>query len=199
MNISQETDQVLEDDTNPLGGTQLAFIGCGVMAEAIIAGLLRQRLVAPEQIAASHPRAARREELHARYGIHVFESNREAATFEPPSEAASANLPPSSIIVLAVKPQRLAQVLGELKGALRPNQLALSVVAGARLEMIAAELLHPAVVRTMPNTPAQIGQGMTAWTATTEVSEAQQVQVRSMLRALGREIYVESELMIDMA
>jgi pyrroline-5-carboxylate reductase len=199
MNISQETDQSLEDDTNPLGGTQLAFIGCGVMAEAIIAGLLRQRLVAPEQIAASHPRAARREELHARYGIHVFESNREAATFEPPSEGTSIDLPSSSIIVLAVKPQRLALVLGELKGALKPGQLALSVVAGARLEMIAAELLHPAVVRTMPNTPAQIGQGMTAWTATTEVSEAQQVQVRSMLTALGREIYVESERMIDMA
>jgi pyrroline-5-carboxylate reductase len=100
---------------------------------------------------------------------------------------------------LAVKPQRLALVLGGLKGALKPDQLALSVVAGARLEMIAAELLHPAVVRAMPNTPAQIGQGMTAWTATTEVGEAQRAQVRAMLCALGREIYVESERMIDMA
>jgi pyrroline-5-carboxylate reductase len=199
MNISQAIDQSLEDDANPLRETQLAFIGCGVMAEAIIAGLLRQRLVAPEQITGSHPRAARREELEARYGIHVFESNREAATFEPSSEIATRDLPSSSMIVLAIKPQRLALVLNELKGALKPNQLALSIVAGARLEMIAAELLHPAVVRAMPNTPSQIGQGMTAWTATTEVAEAQQAQVRAMLCALGREIYVESERMIDMA
>ncbi|MDT4954193.1 MAG: pyrroline-5-carboxylate reductase [Acidobacteriota bacterium] len=199
MNISQETDQSRKDDTNPLEGMQLAFIGCGVMAEAIIAGLLRQKLVTPGQIAGSHPRAARREELHARYGIHVFESNREAATFELPTEGATVNLPPRSIIVLAIKPQRLGLVLGELKGALKPNQLALSVVAGARLEMIAAELLHPAIVRTMPNTPAQIGQGMTAWTATAEVSDEQRGQVRAMLCALGREIYVESERMIDMA
>jgi pyrroline-5-carboxylate reductase len=177
----------------------LAFIGTGVMAEAIIAGLLRQKLVAPEQLRGSHPRAARREELQTKYGIPVFESNREAATFEQSSEATPENLPSRSIVVLAVKPQRLGLVLGELKGALKPDQVALSVVAGARLETIAAELLHPGVVRAMPNTPAQIGQGMTAWAATTEVSDAQRAQVRAMLRALGREIYVESERMIDMA
>jgi pyrroline-5-carboxylate reductase len=65
--------------------------------------------------------------------------------------------------------------------------------------MIAEELLHPMVVRAMPNTPAQIGQGMTAWTATPEVSEEQQTQVRAMLAALGQEMHVESERMIDMA
>jgi pyrroline-5-carboxylate reductase len=199
MNISQETEQSHQDSTNPLEGTQLAFIGTGIMAEAIIAGLLRQKLVTPEQIRGSHPRASRREELQTKYGIRVFESNREAATFEQPAEDGPDQLPARSIVVLAVKPQRLGLVLGELKGALKPNQLALSVVAGARLETIAAELLHPDVVRAMPNTPAQIGQGMTAWAATTAVSDAQRVEVRAMLRALGREIYVESERMIDMA
>lgn len=169
------------------------------MAEAMLAGLLRERLVRPEQIAASHPRANRRAELRARHGIHVFESNREAALFEHSPEKTSADLSSDSIVVLAVKPQRLDSVLGELKGSLRQDQLALSVVAGARLEMIAAELLHPAVVRAMPNTPAQIGQGMTAWAATPAVGDAQRAQVRAMLCALGREIYVESERMIDMA
>jgi pyrroline-5-carboxylate reductase len=82
---------------------------------------------------------------------------------------------------------------------LQPEQLVISIVAGARLEAIASELLHPAIVRAMPNTPAQIGQGMTAWTATAEVSPAQHDQVRAMLAALGRELYVESERMIDMA
>ena len=75
----------------------------------------------------------------------------------------------------------------------------LSIVAGARAETIAAELLHPSVVRAMPNTPAQIGQGMTAWTATPQVTDAQLAQVRALLGALGREMYVENEHMIDMA
>ncbi len=65
-------------ETNPLSNCRLAFIGCGVMAEAIIAGLLRKKLVGPEQIVGSHPRAARREEMHVKYGIEMFEQNREA-------------------------------------------------------------------------------------------------------------------------
>jgi pyrroline-5-carboxylate reductase len=169
------------------------------MAEAIIAGLLRRQLVRPEQIVGSHPRAARREELQARYGMRVFEGNREAATQPLKDENASEDVRSNSIIVLGVKPQRLALVLGELKGAMHLDQLVLSIVAGARGETIAGELLHPAIVRAMPNTPAQIGQGMTAWTATPEVTDAQRAQVRAMLAALGREMYVENERMIDMA
>ena len=181
-----------------LRGVELAFIGCGVMAEAIVAGLLRQKLVAPEQVVGSHPREARREELQTRYGMRVFEGNREAV------EALSAqgggdDARARSIVVLAVKPQRLGLVLDELKGALHEDQLVLSIVAGARMETIAAGLLHPAVVRAMPNTPAQIGQGMTAWTATDEVNDEQAAQVRAMLAALGREMHVENERMIDMA
>src|SRR5436853_1203098 len=197
MSISQGTEH--SSSANPLKDTELSFIGCGVMAEAILAGLLRQKLVAPEQITGSHPRPARREELRSRYGVHIFESNREAATHRREPEDASAQDSSGSIVILAVKPQRLSIVLNELKGALEQDQLALSIVAGARLEMIAEELLHPAIVRAMPNTPAQIGQGMTAWTATPQVGDRQLEQVRALLGALGREMYVESENMIDMA
>lgn len=197
MMISEESRTLT--DTNPLSAVHLSFIGCGVMAEAIIAGLLREKLVAPEQITGSHPRAARREELQLKYGMRVFESNREAATEPLSREVASTEGRSDSIIILGVKPQRLNIVLNELKGALHPNQLVLSIVAGARGETIAGELLHPAIVRAMPNTPAQIGQGMTAWTATPEVTEAQTAQVSAMLKALGREMYVENERMIDMA
>jgi pyrroline-5-carboxylate reductase len=199
MTTSQDSQPLTDSSRNPLQGAQLSFIGCGVMAEAIIAGLLRQELVHPAQVVGSHPRLARREELASRYGIHVVESNREAATFDHPPENLSAATRQSSIVVLSVKPQRIGLVLGELKGALRQNQLLLSIIAGAKIETITEELLHPAVVRAMPNTPAQIGQGMTAWTATPEVDEEQQEQVRAMLGALGREIYVETERMIDMA
>jgi pyrroline-5-carboxylate reductase len=181
-------------ETNPLSNCRLAFIGCGVMAEAIIAGLLRKKLVGPEQIVGSHPRVARREEMHVKYGIEMFEQNREAATAVYPSSTNN-----SSMIVLAVKPQRLRRVLEELKGSVHQDQLVVSVVAGARMQTIADELLHASVVRTMPNTPAQIGEGVTAWTASANVNEKQQSQVRAMLEALGKAVRVEDERQIDMA
>jgi pyrroline-5-carboxylate reductase len=180
-----------------LRGAQLSFVGVGVMAEAMIAGLLRRQLVSRGQIVGSHPRAARREELHTQYGIRVVESNREAATL--PEGAGREESAAPSVVVLAVKPQRIARVLGELKGALAPSQLVLSVVAGTRMETIASELGHAAVARAMPNTPAQIGQGMTAWTSTPEAGERHTESARALLGALGREMYVENENMIDMA
>ena len=169
------------------------------MAEAMIAGLLRKGLVAPAMIIGSHPRSTRREELRAKYAVHVIESNREAATFNRSNQETTSVVPTDSIIVLAVKPQRLGGVLNELKGLLRPRQLVLSIVAGVKIESIAGELLHSSIVRAMPNTPAQIGQGMTTWTGTPKVTEAQRLQVGAMLGALGREMYVENERMIDMA
>lgn len=184
---------------NPLAGTRLAFIGCGVMAEAIIAGLLRQHLVTPEQIVGSHPRTARREELYTKYATRMFESNREATLAAHPGEVSDGSARAGSLVILAVKPQRLNKVLHELQGAIHPEQLVVSIVAGARSETIGGELLHPAVVRAMPNTPAQIGQGMTAWTATTEVSEAQAREVGALFAALGKAIRVENERQIDMA
>ena len=179
---------------NPLQETRLAFIGCGVMAEAMIAGLLRMQLVAPEQIVGSHPRAARREELYAKYAVRMFENNRDAAVEAHPIAEGT-----GSLLVLAVKPQRLGNVLQELKGSIHADQLVVSIVAGARSETIAAELLHPAVVRTMPNTAAQIGQGMTAWTATEAVTETQEREVCALLEALGHAMRVENERQIDMA
>lgn len=181
-------------ETNPLKNCRLAFIGCGVMAEAIIAGLLRRNLVAPDQIAGSHPRVARREEMHVKYGIEMFEQNRDAVMAIHLSDAND-----SSMVILAVKPQRLRRVLEELKGSVRQEQLVVSIVAGALIATIADELSHSSVVRTMPNTPAQIGEGVTAWTTSAGVNESQENQVRAMLEALGKAVRVENERQIDMA
>src|SRR5712675_2361241 len=147
-----------------LNSTQLSFIGCGVMAEAIIAGLLTNNLVKPPQIVASHPRKERRKELHAKYGINLFESNREAVALTPRSDDPNKQAGPSSIVILTIKPQRLGVILGELKEVIKQDQLVISIVAGARIDTIADDLQHRAIVRAMPNTPAQIGQGMTVWT-----------------------------------
>lgn len=176
---------------NNLSNLHLTFIGCGVMAESIIAGLLRKNLVKAEQITASHPRQSRRKELSEKYGISVFEKNTEAVESVKSQE--------NSGVFLCVKPQRIRGVLDELKGTVEPSQMVLSIVAGARIETISDALGNEKIVRTMPNTPSQIGAGMTAWTCTEAVSENEKAQVKSLLSALGKELYVENENMIDMA
>jgi pyrroline-5-carboxylate reductase len=177
-------------ETN-LANLHLTFIGCGVMAESIVAGLLRKSLVKPEQITASHPRKSRREELAEKYGIEVFEKNTEAVESVKSQE--------NSGVFLCVKPQRIKNILDELKGFVAPNQMVLSIVAGARIETISDALGNEKIVRAMPNTPSQIGAGMTAWTCTEAISESERAQIKSLLSALGKELYVENENMIDMA
>jgi pyrroline-5-carboxylate reductase len=164
----------------------VAFIGSGVMAEAMIKGLLRQGMVGPENVVASGPRPVRGQELVDRYAVRVTTDNAQAV------EGAE-------VVVLSVKPQVLCSVLEELAGRVAPEALVLSIVAGAHTDTIRRVLEVPAVVRVMPNTPAQIGMGISVWTATEATSEAQRGQALAMLRALGEEVYVDDERYLDMA
>ncbi len=179
-------EKILSDNETILAGQQLAFIGSGVMAEAMIAGLLEKKLVEPKNIIASHPRTKRTEELETRLGIRTTTSNREAARI-------------ADIVLICVKPQRLRNVLHELNGIIENRQLVISIAAGANIANIAEQLNHPAVVRAMPNTPAQIGQGISVWVASPEVNETQKVQTKAILGALGREMWFEEEKFVDMA
>jgi pyrroline-5-carboxylate reductase len=156
------------------------------MGEAIIGGLLRHELVPAAQILISHPREDRRRELHTRYGIATTHDNREAAQW-------------GRVVILAVKPQQLARVLPQVRGALHDDDLAISVVAGTTITTIATAIAHGAVARSMPNTPAQIGEGMTVWTAAPELSEEQRRWAGLVLGSLGRELFVDSESYLDMA
>lgn len=169
-----------------LNDVTLSFIGSGVMAEAMISGILNEGLTAPDHMIASDPRQERGEELASRYGVKATTANREAVKA-------------AQIVVLSVKPQVLPAVLEELQGEVKPEGLVLSIVAGARIGVMAEGLDHQAIVRAMPNTPAQIGEGMSVWTATAAVSEEQRQQAQSILRALGEEIYLEDEEYLDMA
>ncbi|MGB9896690.1 pyrroline-5-carboxylate reductase [Thermanaerothrix sp.] len=164
----------------------IALIGPGVMAEAIINGLIRQKVVAPNQIIAAGPRPERGRELTERYGIRFTTDNTEAARS-------------ADIVILSVKPQRLEAVLIGLRDQIRPEALVLSIVAGAPIQKIARTLNHPIIVRAMPNTPAQIGQGITVWTASPSVSDAQLEMAKQILGALGQEVFVEEENYLDMA
>lgn len=161
------------------------------MAESMIAGLLRQNLIAADRISGSHPRETRRRVLEDRYRIRTFESNARAAE--------SVREIPGSIVIITVKPQRIAQVLDDLKGSVRHEGLVISIVAGATIERISGDLGTAHVVRAMPNTPSQIGAGITAWTSSEAVTDPEHSRVRQLLTALGKEVYVETENMIDMA
>ena len=172
------------------GKTGLAFIGCGVMAESMIAGLLREKILPPSSIVASHPRADRRRELEDKYGIKALADNADAARI---FNAAG------SAVVLCVKPQRIKGVLKDLAGTVTDAQLVISIVAGTGIDSISEALDSRLVVRAMPNTPSQIGAGMTAWTCSADVDADHKTQVKRMLSALGKEIFVETENMIDMA
>ncbi len=139
---------------------KIAFIGPGVMAEAMIAGLIRKGVAKSEALTAAGPSAERLAELHSRYAIGVFANNKAAAS-------------QAHVVVLSVKPQRLDRVLAGLRGSIQPTALVLSIVAGASIEKICNSLQHCIVVRSMPNTPAQIGEGITVWTAAPDVNEEQ--------------------------
>ncbi|MBI5653615.1 MAG: pyrroline-5-carboxylate reductase [Chloroflexi bacterium] len=164
----------------------ISFIGGGVMAEAIIQGLLDKNFVAPENVTVSEPRDKRRVELTTRYGIQTTADNRAAARA-------------GALVVLCIKPQVLTRVLPELKGNLRDEQLLISILAGGRIATLAGGTGHNAIVRAMPNTPAQIGAGMTVWTVTSNVSEKQREQARAVFQALGKEMFVDDEKFLDMA
>lgn len=164
----------------------VSFIGGGVMAEAMTQGLLSKKLLSSKSITVGEPREERRKELEQKHGINVTPDNREAARS-------------GKILVLSVKPQDLDGVLAGLKGVLRSEQMVMSIVAGARIGTISKGLGHSAVVRVMPNTPAQIGEGMSVWTATPSVGKEQLNQAMTILQALGKEIYVNDEKFLDMA
>jgi pyrroline-5-carboxylate reductase len=169
-----------------LQGAKVGFIGAGVMAEAMIAGLLDRGLVEPGQIDISHPRAERRRQLEEKYGIAAVERNQDAAEG-------------CELLMLTVKPQVLRSVMKQLHGTLAPGQVVLSIIAGASLTRLSQGLGHAALVRVMPNTPAQIGHGMMVWTATEAVDATGLERVRAVLGALGEELWVEDEKYVDMA
>ena len=164
----------------------IGFVGAGVMAESMIAGLLARQIVRPDQLLASHPRADRRESLSDRFSITVPADNREVALA-------------SDIVFLTVKPQALWEVMPQLAGSLTPRQVVVSIVAGASIEILEAGLLHNMIIRVMPNTPAQVGAGMMVWAATPQVTDEQRQHVRTILAALGEELFVDEEKYVDMA
>ncbi len=142
------------------------------MAEAIIEGLIRESVIPAGKIIAAGPRQERLDELMQRYGIQTDLDNAQAVK-------------DADVVVICVKPQKLTEVLNDLKGQIPPKTLVISIVAGATCQQLKAGLDHDCVVRSMPNTPAQVGEGMTVWTQTEATSESQHGLAQQILAALG--------------
>jgi pyrroline-5-carboxylate reductase len=164
---------------------KISFIGGGTMGEAIIKSLLAKGVAKPDDIFASDASEARQDILKNKYRIKTTSNNKEA-------------IKGADVVILAIKPQELGKILGELKG-LTSQQLVLSIAAGMSLETLREGLGHSTLVRAMPNMPAQVGEGMTVWTVTADVNQKQKDMAQAILAALGKEIYVASEKYIDMA
>jgi pyrroline-5-carboxylate reductase len=165
---------------------RVGIVGAGVMAEAIIGGLVADRAVETSALVASHPRRERREALVERHGIQAVAANRDA-------------LSGTEVVVLAVKPQMLGRVMRELRGELSADQVVVSIVAGATIRTLVDGLQHAAVVRAMPNTPSRIRRGISVWSASEACTARHRDLARGVLRALGDERQAADEAFVAMA
>jgi pyrroline-5-carboxylate reductase len=164
----------------------IALIGSGAMGEAIVKVLLDKALIEPQQLVATDALPDRCADIATRYGIQTMGDN-------------AAAISGADIVILAVKPQALPSVLADLQNRIEPAGLVLSIVAGAPTSTLTKGLGHAAVIRSMPNISAQVGQGMVVWTATPAVSEIQRQQGQAILQAMGHAIFVSEEKQLDMA
>ncbi|RME28218.1 MAG: pyrroline-5-carboxylate reductase [Deltaproteobacteria bacterium] len=162
----------------------LGFIGAGVMADVMIGGLLAEEVLPPDHIIASDPNRTRLQQVHVTHGVRTLSDNR-------------ALVEQCDVVILAVKPQNLAEVMAELAGRLPEHTTVMSIVAGATIGVIRRGLRHEHVVRCMPNLPCRIRRGMTVWTAAGD--RADLARVRTILRVMGEEIFVDHEEQVDQA
>jgi pyrroline-5-carboxylate reductase len=165
---------------------KIAFIGGGNMGEAMLSAIINKRIASEENITVSDISESRRHFLEEKYSILTTLSNQLAVSG-------------AVAIVLAVKPQVLDTVMSELKNKIKPSQLVVSIVAGKSIRVLREGLGHDRIVRSIPNTPSQIGEGVTVWTDTAEVTTLQKKRAAKLLGAMGIQMYVEDERFIDMA
>lgn len=162
---------------------QLGIIGAGNMASAIIGGIVKKGIIASGEIICSSPVEAEREKAAKEFGINVTADNKEVVS-------------KSEILLLAVKPQVIPVVAEEIKGDLKEDQLIISIVAGKSIawynEAFGRELK---VIRTMPNTPALVGEGMTGVSPSGKVTEEELGKALSILSSFGEAEVVPENLM----
>jgi pyrroline-5-carboxylate reductase len=163
--------------------TKLSLIGGGVMAEAILSCLLDKQIYTADRILVSEPQIQRRDFLADRYRIRVTDSNQEA-------------IKEAEVVILAVKPQILTSMVANLKQEeINPQTAIVSILAGVTLDKLESLFPDRPIIRTMPNTPATVGAGMTAITAGRYVNSAQIQQAKTIFSAVGEVVEVPERLL----
>jgi len=165
--------------------TQIAFIGGGNMATSIIGGLIKQGDISPASISVSDPGADKREKLHNDFGVNTCADNIDA-------------IAKAEVVIMAVKPQVMKDVLSPMKSTLENRQpLLISIAAGISMESLSSWSGCKAIVRCMPNTPALLSEGATGLYANAEVHLDQRNMADSLLRAAGITVWVKEEAELD--
>jgi pyrroline-5-carboxylate reductase len=162
---------------------RLGFIGCGNMASAIMKGILANGFVSKEDIIGSDLSDAMRQKVSEELGIAVTKNNKEVAGA-------------ADVLFLAVKPQFYETVIDEVKEVLTTNQIVVTIAPGKTLQWLADKMgNHIKIVRTMPNTPALVGEGITAACANENVSANELDTVVKILECFGKCEVISEHLM----
>ena len=162
---------------------KLGFIGTGNMASAIMSGVIKNNIFLANEIIGSDLLASGREKVKEQFGINVTDSNKEVASL-------------SEVIVLSVKPQFYADVIAEIKDVIKEEQVIITIAPGKTLAWLEEQFGKPVkIVRTMPNTPAMVGAGMTAAVANPYLKEEEIAYIKTILESFGKVEFVPERLM----
>ena len=163
---------------------KLGFIGTGNMAGAIMGGVIKSNVFKPEEIIGADLFAPGREKVKELYGINVTDSNKEV-------------IEKSEVVIFSVKPQFYADVIAEIKDIVKPEQLIITIAPGKTLTWLADQFGKAVkITRTMPNTPAMIGEGMTGVSVKQgELSGEEMDEIKKLFDACGKTEFIEERLM----
>ena len=162
---------------------KLGFIGTGNMASAIMGGIIGKNIIPAEEIIGADLFAPGRERVKAQFGINVTDSNKEVVDN-------------AEVIILSVKPQFYEDVINQIKGDIKENQIVITIAPGKTLAWLAEKFGKDVkIVRTMPNTPAMVGEGMTAMCPNEHLTEEEVAYVKSLLESFSRVEIVAERLM----
>ncbi len=165
---------------------KILILGGGNMGLTYGQSFLRSRIVPPEDLMVLCRTYEKANLLSQQY---------DGRFFSDPQHC----VPEADLIILAVKPQDSERLFDQIKDFLQPDQVLISIMAGVKLAKITQALGAEKVIRAMPNLPAQIGAGVTAFTSTDTVTRIELVMVQNLLSTTGKTLYVEQEEMIDAA
>ena len=162
---------------------KLGFIGTGNMASAMMGGILNNQILSVDEVMGSNPGSQKRESVKKQFGIYVTADNNEVVE-------------KADVIVLSVKPQFYEEVIHEIREIIRENQIVITIAPGKTLAWLTEKFgKEVKLVRTMPNTPALVGAGMTAMCPNEHITEEEIAYVRTLLESFGRVEIVPEHLM----